>query len=251
MNDYGLVSIITPSYNSECFIIETIESIKLQSYTNWELLITDDCSTDGTWNLLQEYAEKDNRIKTYRLDNNSGAGAARNNSIKHAKGRYIAFCDSDDQWKKAKLEKQLAFMQEKACSFSFSSYSIISEKGDLIGERIAPPEVNHKIMLKNNYIGCLTAMYDTQKLGKVYMPEIRRRQDWALWLSILKKTDKAFGVSESLALYRDRSGSISSNKLRLIKDNWIIYRNIEGYTIIKSSFYMFQFFYYYIVKKAG
>lgn len=245
----ALISIITPTYNSIQFIEETIRSIIKQTYQNWELLITDDCSTDGTWTLLKEYVKRDGRIKIFRLDVNSGAGVARNNSIKHAKGQYIAFCDSDDQWKPNKLEVQLSFMEKNNCALSYSSYSIVSEKGTEIGDVIAKSEINHRVMLRNNYIGCLTAMYDTQKLGKVYMPEIRKRQDWALWLLILKKTDKACGIKESLALYRDRSDSISSNKMDLLKYNWIIYREVEGLSIPKSSICMIQFFYYYIMKK--
>lgn len=238
-----------PSYNSLSFIEQSIRSIIKQTYLNWELLVTDDCSTDGTWKLLKKYAERDNRIRIFRLNENSGAGVARNNSIKHAKGRYIAFCDSDDQWKPNKLEVQLSFMQKNKSVLSYTSYSVISEEGSLIGDVVAKPYVDHKIMLRNNYIGCLTAMYDTHQLGKVYMPEIRKRQDWALWLSILKKTDKAHGVTESLALYRDRSDSISASKLNLLKYNWIIYNKIEEFSILKSSCYMAQFFYYYIVKK--
>lgn len=244
-----LVSIITPTYNSVQFVSETINSILNQTFKDWELLITDDCSTDSTWDLLQDYAKKDNRIKIFRLENNSGAGVARNNSIKKAKGKYIAFCDSDDQWKPNKLEVQISFMQKKGCALSYSSYLVINEKGDIKGEVVAKDVLDYKDMLKNNYIGCLTAIYDTQKVGKVYMSEIRKRQDWTLWLSILKKTNKAFGVKEPLAIYRKRSDSISANKLNLLKYNWSVYYDVEGFSKVLSFYYMIRYMVYYFAKK--
>ncbi len=246
MND---ISIVTPTFNSEYFVKETIHSILNQTYSNWEMLITDDCSTDNTWNIINKYARKDSRIKVFRLQENSGAGAARNNSIKHASGRYIAFCDSDDQWTPDKLEKQIQFIQENNLALSYSSYRVIDEDGKEQGEVSAPQKVTYRTMLKNNYIGCLTAMYDTHKVGKVYMPEIRKRQDWALWLSILKKVPYALGIQENLAIYRDRSKSISSNKIDLIKYNWNIYRQVEGFSRIKATFYIVQFLFYYFKKK--
>ncbi|MBN2286920.1 MAG: glycosyltransferase family 2 protein [Tissierellales bacterium] len=244
-----LVSIITPTYNATRFLDDTIQSILSQTYTNWELLITDDYSTDGTWDILKEYASKDNRIKIFNLEKNLGAGVARNNSIKHASGRYIAFCDSDDQWTPGKLEKHIQFMEENDLALSYSSYKVIDEEGKEQGGVNAPRKVTYQTMLRNNYIGCLTAMYDTHKLGKVYMPEIRKRQDWALWLSILKKVPYALGIQENLAIYRDRSKSISSNKIDLIKYNWNIYRKVEGFSRIKATFYILQFLFYYFKKK--
>ncbi|WP_319227420.1 glycosyltransferase family 2 protein [Draconibacterium orientale] len=243
------VSIITPSYNSIGFIDETINSIINQKYSNWELLITDDCSTDETWNLLERYASRDKRIKIFKLDCNSGPGFARNNSINHASGRFIAFCDSDDQWKPDKLEKQLAVMLEKDCALSFSSYSVIDEDGNHKKNIIAKDEVDYRTMLRNNYIGCLTAMYDTEKVGKMYMPKIRKRQDWALWLSILKKSDKAFGIKEPLAIYRDRNDSISTNKLNLLKYNRAIYREVEGFSKFKSNLLILRFLFFYFCSK--
>lgn len=249
MNIHSKVSIITPTYNSLQFIEETLQSILNQTYTNWELLITDDCSTDGTWELLHKYQKQDERIKIFRLEKNSGPGVARNNSIKHAQGRFIAFCDSDDQWKPDKLEKQVKFMLENNLGLSFSSYDVIDEEGNPTGEVNAPFRVTYKTILRNNYIGCLTAMYDTEKVGKVYMPEIRKRQDWALWLSILKKVPYAMSLQENLAIYRDRSKSVSSNKIDLIKYNWNIYRNVEKFHILKSMFHLIQFLFYYFKKK--
>jgi len=243
------VSIITPTYNSIRFIEETIQSILNQTYQNWELLITDDCSTDGTWKLLQKYQKQDERIKIFRLEKNSGPGVARNNSIKNAKGRFIAFCDSDDQWKPDKLEKQIKFMLENDLAFSYTSYDVINEEGNTIGQVKAPAKIFYTTMLRNNYVGCLTAIYDTKNIGKLYMPEIRNRQDWALWLKILRKIPYALGIQENLAFYRDRSKSISSNKIKMVKYNWVIYKNVLGFSIVKSIFLIFQFQIYYFKKK--
>lgn len=244
-----LVSIITPTYNSSKYIVETIESILNQTYSNWELLITDDCSIDDTLKIIDAYVLKDKRIKLFQLNENSGAGIARNYSIEKSSGRYIAFCDSDDQWLPNKLAKQVSMMKENGIALSFSSYHIIDEEGHPKGKVIAKSKVDYKVMLRNNYIGCLTAMYDAIQLGKVYMPEIRKRQDWALWLSILKLTDKAYGIKEPLAVYRDRSNSISTNKKDLIKYNWAIYRDVEGFSFLKSCVLLIQFVFFYLAKK--
>ncbi|MCF8360356.1 MAG: glycosyltransferase [Prolixibacteraceae bacterium] len=237
----SLISIITPSYNASHYIEETIISIKNQTYTNWELLITDDCSNDDTWDLLKQYALKDNRVKIFQLKKNSGPGVARNNSIKHATGRFIAFCDSDDQWKPDKLEKQVEFMLENDLGLSYSNYEVIDEQNTVIGEVKAPEKITYKKMLRNNYIGCLTVLYDTQKVGIVYMPEIRKRQDWALWLKILKIIPYGLGIQENLAIYRDRSLSVSSNKIKLLKYNWNIYRRVERFSFLLSVFYITRF----------
>lgn len=246
-----LVSIITPTYNSFSFIDETIRSIINQTYANWELLITDDCSTDETWNKLKKYTKKDRRIQIYQLSNNSGSGVARNNSISKANGRFIAFCDSDDLWKPSKLKKQINFMLENELILSYTSYDVINEKSNIIGEVIAPKIVNYKKMLKNDYIGCLTAMYDTQIIGKRYMPNMKRRQDWALWLDILKLTNHAKGMQEKLAMYRKRNNSISSNKFLLIKYNWNVYKKVENFSFIKSVFLIHQFIFYYFKKNLS
>lgn len=250
MKTAPLISIITPSYNSSEFIAETISSILNQSFTDWELLITDDCSSDDSYELLQSHANKDSRIKVFQLTENGGAGAARNNSIKQASGRYIAFCDSDDQWKPDKLEKQLKFMQDNDCALSYSSYDVIDEDGTSKGFVDCPTEVTYRRMLSNNYIGCLTVMYDTEKLSKMYMPLIRKRQDWALWLDILKKVPKAYGIDERLSIYRDRSNSISSNKMNLIKYNWMLYHDVEKLGTIRSAYQIFEFMFFYFLKKV-
>ncbi len=243
-----LVSIITPTYNSLNYLDITIQSIINQTYKNWELLITDDCSTDGTWEKLKQYSQKDSRIKIFKLAHNSGAGVARNNSIEHAKGRFIAFCDSDDKWVYKKLEKQIEYMLSNDVSFSYSDFFLIDEKDKITGERRFPDKVNYKDMLLNNYIGCLTAVYDVEKLGKIYMKDLKNRQDWLLWLELLKQTDYAYNVSEKIAYYRERSDSISSNKLKMMKFNWLIYNKYEGFSFLKSSYYIVRYFFMYLKK---
>lgn len=248
-NTTPLVSIIMPTYNSEKYISESINSIINQTYQNWELLITDDFSTDRTIDKVKALIKDDNRIKLFLLQKNSGPGVARNNSIKMAKGRYIAFCDSDDKWKSEKLDKQLNFLKSKSLSFTFCSYDVINENGDFIKTIKAPLELSFSKLLKNNYVGCLTAIYDQEALGKLYMSEMRKRQDWTLWLKILKLIDNSSGQIESLALYRDRSKSISSNRFEMLKYTWLIYSNELGFSFIKSFSYLIKFLFYYFKKK--
>lgn len=243
------VSIITPTYNSEKFIEKTIQSIINQTYSNWELLITDDNSTDQTINIINNYVMSDKRIKLYKLKNNSGAGLARNNSILKSSGRFISFCDSDDQWKPKKLEKQIKFLINNKLKFTYSSYDVHNENGDFVKKVQALENMTYSILLRNNYIGCLTAIYDKDALGKIYMPALRKRQDWLLWLKILKIIGKTKGMKENLAIYCDRSNSISSNKFRMLKYNWIVYNKGLGFGIFKSIYLLLIFLYYYVKKK--
>lgn len=244
-----LVSIITPAYNSSKFISETINSIINQTYTNWELLITDDLSTDNTIEIVESYAKNDSRIKLFKLEKNSGAAIARNNSIKFAKGRYITFCDSDDKWKKNKLELQLKFMQENELVFSFSDYEVIDENNNYQRYVKCPKKLTYKKLLRNNYVGCLTAIYDTKFLGKLMMPKIRKRQDWVLWLSIMKKIETTKGLNTPLAVYRNRSNSISSSKFNLLKYNWGVYNQELGFNKFISFYYLTIFIIHYFLKK--
>ncbi|MDB4580264.1 glycosyltransferase [Akkermansiaceae bacterium] len=248
---FDLVSIVMPAYNSSEFVVESILSIQAQTHTNWELLITDDCSSDKTVKIIRNLAATDSRIKVFQLAKNRGAGVARNHSIEKAAGRYIAFCDSDDQWVPNKLENQLRFMRQHDLGFTYTSYEKIDEAGNSIGSVTCLPRVTYKTMLRNNYIGCLTVVYDTRKLGKQFMPTIRKRQDWALWLKILKQSPEARGIQEFLSIYRDRAGSISSNKLEMVKYNWIIFNDVEKLGILRSSWCMIEFMWHYFSKKTG
>ncbi|NNN45451.1 MULTISPECIES: glycosyltransferase family 2 protein [unclassified Vibrio] len=232
-----MVSIITPSYNCANYIFETISSVLSQTYSEWEMIIVDDCSTDNSVSVIKSHIEKDSRIKLIQLNENSGAAIARNTAIEAAQGRYIAFLDSDDLWEPEKLATQISFMQKNDIAFSFSAYHKVDEQGVNIGKVDVPEKVTYQKLLKCCVIGCLTAIYDTQKLGKVYMPLIRKRQDFGLWLRILKKCDSAYGLNIPLAKYRIRKDSISSNKLKAAQYNWKLYREVEKLSLFKSVYY--------------
>lgn len=238
----GLVSIITPTYNSSQFIENTINSIILQTYTDWELIITDDCSIDNTLKIIKEFANKDKRIKIFRLKQNSGPGAARNNSLKNATGRYIAFCDSDDMWHPDKLEKQLKFLHDMDLPFTFSSYQKIDENGVLGSVINAPGSVSYNELLKTCPIGCLTVIYDTSKIEKAYFPEAwKRQEDYGLWLKIFKKIDSTKGMNEALAYYRERTNSVSSNKWSTARDHYRVLREVANIPHFKAL-YFFLFY---------
>ena len=232
-----LVSIIMPNYNSGRFIAESIESILAQTHENWELILVDDCSSDDSVKVIESLITDDKRIKLIKLAENSGPAIARNRAIKEAKGRYIAFLDSDDLWHPDKLSKQLSFMKEQDVSLSFTGYDRIDEQSGMVIDKLHVPfRVDYDELLKQNIIGCLTAMYDTQKLGKVYMPDILKRQDFALWLTILKKIPYAYGLDEPLAHYRIRTASVSSNKILASKYNWKLYREVEKLPLHKAIY---------------
>jgi teichuronic acid biosynthesis glycosyltransferase TuaG len=229
-------SIITPTHNSAAYIRDTLDAILAQTYEDWELLITDDASADYTCQIVEEYMKKDPRISLYRLSKNCGAAVARNESIKHASGRFIAFCDSDDVWTPDKLEKQIAFMTENGHAFTFAPYHIIDEAGNLLDTTQTRDKVSYNDILLTCDIGCLTAVYDTDKLGKVYMPLIRKRQDYALWLRLLKVIEHAHSYPEPLGYYRLRRHSISSNKFKAIWYIWKVYRGVEKLPLCKSVY---------------
>ena len=244
------VSIITPTYNSADFLAETIEAIQAQTFTDWEMLITDDCSSDSTRELVQAYAEKDERIKLFVLEKNSGAGAARNNSLSHAKGRYIAFCDSDDRWTADKLEKQIAFMQENDHAFTYTGYHVCDEPGTIIGEVKCRAKETFGSLKCDDKIGCLTVVYDSEKIGKVSFPLLRKRQDWGMKLLALQKCHEAYGIQEPLAIYRKRADSISRNKMSLVKYNIAVYEKVLGWSPVEAHlFFFFVFMPTYTFKK--
>ena len=250
MDEYALISIIMPSYNCAYFIGETIDSILAQTYQNWELLITDDCSTDNSREIISRYASKDPRIKLLNLAENSGAGIARNNSIKEAKGRFIAFCDSDDRWMPEKLEKQISFMERENISFSSTSYITCDEENRITGIVITPKIITFKDMCSDDRMGFLTCIYDANKLGKIYLPALRKRQDWALKIKILQKCKIAKGLVETLGIYRLRSNSLSNNKKALIKYNIAVYREVLEYSNLRAWLkFIFDFMPHYLIKR--
>ena len=237
--DNELVSIITPCYNSSRFIRQMMESVMAQTYPHWELLITDDCSTDNSREIVEEYCKKDSRIKLFKLDANSGAGIARNNSIKKAQGRFIAFLDSDDMWKPAKLEKQLKFIQENNYQFVFCQTEVINENGELVGFSKRRPRVSGRLEKLINFIGTSSVLYDTIEIGKFYMKPIRRRQDWILWQDLLKVTKYAYCLMEPLSIYRNSAGSLSSNKWKLFNYHVQLYKDYWGFSTLRAYIYCY------------
>ena len=235
----GLVSVITPTYNCEKFIGETIESVMEQTYQRWEMIIVDDCSTDHTKEVVEEYAKKDNRIKYHCLEKNSGAAVARTEAMKLAEGEYMAFLDSDDLWMKEKLHKQLAFMKKHDIAFSCTSYEQVDEEGKPLNKvNKTIPRTDYNRLLLDCPVGNSTVMYNVAKMGKFEVPDIRKRNDDALWLQMLKKEKYIYGMRSILMKYRIRKDSISSNKLKVIKYHWILYRDIEHLSVIRSLFHI-------------
>ena len=236
-----LVSVIIPCYNAGSYLRACVESVLRQTYRHIEVLIIDDCSTqEETHKVLDELEQTDNRIKIFYLDKNSGPAVARNEGIIRAQGRYIAFCDSDDMWHPTKLERQIAYMQEKQCALCSTSYYIVDESNSIIGIVRSPSKITYQMYKRDNKIGCLTAIYDTKLLGKkYYMPLLRKRQDWGLFMKILRDIKFCYPVTQPLAYYRRRQNSISSDKTSLIKYNVNIYKQILGYPTLKAYLYFF------------
>ncbi|EEK76128.1 hypothetical protein bcere0009_49760 [Bacillus cereus R309803] len=234
-----LISIITPTYNCGKFIEDTIKSVVKQTYQNWEMIIVDDCSSDNTKEIVEKYTSQDNRIKYYVLQENSGAAVARTKAMELSSGSYMAFLDSDDLWPENKLESQLNFMKENNYAFTCTDYEQIDEKNNHLNKVIKTKEkTNYNGVLLSCPIGNSTVMYNVEKLGKFEVPNIRKRNDDALWLQILKKEKYVYGMPNVLMQYRVRNNSISSNKVDLIKYHWYLYREIENLSILRSAFHI-------------
>jgi teichuronic acid biosynthesis glycosyltransferase TuaG len=233
-----LVSIVTPLHNSERFIRQTIESVRAQTFPNWEMLIVDDCSTDGSVAIVQGLQTLDRRIRLLRLAEHGGPAVARNTGIREAKGRFIIFLDSDDIWFPHLLETEVAFIKSKDAAIVFASYERTTE--DLktnLGPFSVPTKVGYTDLLKTCSISCLTGMYDAGKVGKVYMPNFDKREDYGLWLAILKQGYTAWGLADTLALYRMRKGSVSRNKLHIAYRQWQYYRTEERLPLHECVYY--------------
>lgn len=240
------VSIVMPMHNSEDTLGGSVESVLAQTYQDWELLIVDDRSTDGSAELARQFAARDSRIRVFStVDGGSGGGAApaRNLAIEHAQGRFIAFLDSDDLWLPTKLEKQVDFTLETGAPLTYTDFYRVEHEADIDpttwagNDRVikAPAKLNYNQMSKRDYIGCLTAMYDTEHYGKRFMPLIERRQDYGLWLALLRDGEVAQGISEPLAVYRTgNANSLSGNKIRAARFNWILFRHVEGWSLPRA-----------------
>ena len=231
-----LVSIITPLYNSEKFIAETIVSVLAQTYTNWEMLIVNDCSKDNGASIVEKYSKKDKRIKLFNNKKNMGVSFTRNKAINLSQGKYIAFLDSDDLWHKEKLKKQIKMMEEKNISLSYTAYTKMNEDGSLRGKIEVPEKINYKKLLKGNIMGCLTVIARKDILKDSYFRQTKQ-EDYILWLELLKKVEFSYGIQESLAFYRVLENSRSSNKIDLVNFNWRIYREIEKLSFMESVCY--------------
>lgn len=237
------VSIVVPVYNAEKYLEETVESVRRQTYENWELLLVDDCSSDKSAEVMKRLAERDARIRPVFQPQNGGAAKARNRGIREAEGGYIAFLDADDIWKPEKLEKELAFLREKDAAFVFSGYEFADEQARGLGKIVRVPErLTYRQALKNTTIFTSTVLLDVERLGKelIQMPDIKS-EDTAAWWKILRNGYTAYGLNENLVYYRRSAGTLSANKLEAVKRIWRLYRQAEGLSVW-YSFYNFCFY---------
>lgn len=232
------VSIIIPAYNVESYIDETLQSVEKQTYQNWECIIADDGSTDRTAKIIMQYTTKDARFRYIRLESNKGAAAARNAAIAQADGKYMAFLDADDIWDRRKLEIQIAYMKANGYLFTCTDYGKIDQNGT-VQKRVSQAEAQYdynKILKKCP--GNSTIVYDCGRLGKIYGEDIRRRNDFAMWLKVIKKAGSAYGLKGVYTYHREREDSISIKKTKLLKYQWKVYRDIEKLSMVQCLYYM-------------
>lgn len=248
--DSNLVSVIMPAYNSELFLKESVASVVAQSHRDWELVIVNDASKDDTLHLARELAEGDARIRVIDLESNGGVANARNAGLQAARGRYVAFLDSDDLWLPDKLKTQLQFMRDRGAAFTFTQYRRFSQTGSLSKPISIPAAVNYTKLLRGNVIGCLTVVIDRTKIPDASMPPVKH-EDYVTWLRILRSGNTAHGISQDLARYRVGSGSVSANKKRAAGWTWNIYRNIEGLSLARSSWCFLNYFLYAIYVRCA
>ncbi len=242
------VSIIMPAYNSARFIRHAVESVLAQTYTDWELLIVDDCSYDNTEQVVS--AIKDPRIRYMRNEQNMGAASTRNRALRQAEGRYIAFLDSDDLWTPDKLEKQIAFMQQNGYAFTFTDYCIINEDSTPQNKILhMPASLTYRQYCCNTAIGCLTVIIDRQMTGPFEMPDIRSSHDMGLWLEIMKRGFTAYALRECLASYRIVATSNTAKKWKAAKDVWRVYRELEHMGIPASAYCFCGYAWHAILKR--
>ena len=231
-----LVSIVTPAHNAGKFVADAVNSVLKQTYKNWEMIVVDDASEDDTLEVLKQFSSK--QIKVIELKKNSGAAVARNTGIEAAKGRFICFLDADDIWLPDKLAKQVDFMLDKDCAFSFAGYEFADASGKPNGKKVhVPATITYEQALRNTTIWTSTVMLDMGKLKKedICMPNVRKGQDTVTWWKILKKIEKAYGLNEVVAFYRRSGNTLSSNKFKALKRTWNLYRKVEHLSILKSS----------------
>lgn len=238
MQNHGLVSIITPTWNCARFICETIRSVQAQTYKNWEMIISDDCSTDNTCEVIAPYLKEDSRIKYICNPKNSGAAITRNNALKVAQGKWIAFLDSDDLWLPEKLEKQVSFMMENKYTFSYHEYTEMTEEGKDMGVYVSGiQKVNKFNMYTCCWPGCLAVMYDREKIGLIQINDVKKNNDTAMWLKVVQKAP-CYLLKENLARYRRRANSITPKPLwHRIWAHYPLFRVAEEMSPVTATFW--------------
>lgn len=234
------VSVITPVWNAAETLGASVASVRAQTEPDWEMWLVDDGSTDDSLARARELAAADPRIRVIALGENRGAAVARNTGIRAARGRFIAFLDADDLWRPSKLSAQLAALRS-GHPFVFSAYQRMDAAGRPLGLVRVPASVDHARLLRGNVIGCLTAIYDSAHFGKVEMPDLRRRQDYGLWLALLRRGGVALGLPDILADYRVRRESLSSNKLVAARATWAVLREVEGLSAPRAGYYFLSY----------
>jgi glycosyltransferase involved in cell wall biosynthesis len=234
------VSVITPVWNAADTLAATVASVQAQSLPDWEMLLVDDGSSDGSRALAERLAAGDGRIRVLGWGDNRGAAAARNAGIRAARGRHIAFLDADDLWRPEKLAVQLDYMGRTGAAVVFSGYRRMDAAGRPLGRVRAPARITHGDLLRSNVIGCLTAVYDSDQYGRVEMPDLRRRQDYGLWLRLLARGGAAHGLDAELADYRVRARSLSGNKLAALAATWTLYREAAGLGRVRAGWCLAQ-----------
>jgi glycosyltransferase involved in cell wall biosynthesis len=243
MSEQPLVSIVCPVYNAERYLDQTVRSVLGQSYPNWELLLMIDAkSSDGSLSMARAWTDKDSRIRTHEAPTHLGVANNRNHGIQIARGEFLAFLDADDLWLPMKLERQVHFMLTNKVDFSCHSYSQIDPEGrPLQVTRVCPPVITFQDLLRSNVIGCLTVMIKTKLLKQFSFATDQPHEDFILWLEILKRTSKAYGLAENLALYRVLPQSRSGDKKRAARERWHIYRNVLQLSLASSLYYFFWY----------
>lgn len=246
-----LFSVVTPVWNAAATLRETVASVRAQTFADWELLLVDDASTDDSRPIARALAAADARIRLIERDANGGAAAARNAAIRAARGRLIAFLDADDRWHREKLARQTAFMAAHGHALVYAAYRRVAPDGRPLGVVRPPLRVSRAGLLKGNVIGCLTAVYDTAVFGRAEMPDIPRRQDYGLWLALLKAVPHAHGLPEPLADYRVHPASLSGGKLEAARATWALYREVEGLGRPRAAWYLAHNLARAALKRAG
>ena len=246
-----LVSIITPNFNNSNFIGLTIESVLNQTYTNWELIIVDDKSSDDSIEIINNYTQINPKIKLICNNFNLGVAVSRNIALNYATGYYIAFLDSDDLWKPTKLEEQILYMENFKIDFSFTAYEVINDYGTILKSKISVVDkINYKKYLGNTVIGCSTVIINKNTFKDINIPLIKSSQDMAYWLKLLKIVNYAYGIDKVLGSYRILSNSNSSNKINATLNVWKVYKNFENLNIFRRTFYFSSYVFYAIKKRV-